>query len=78
MGIIVLLLLLASRDRLAALYLVQALTCLGLSLAVLFVDRPVLLCALHVGSALVYGGIAVAHGSPVRKGQDAPGLNHGS
>ena len=78
MGVIALLFLLARRDRLAALYLAQALTCLGLSLAVLLVDRPMLLCALHVGSALVYGGIAVAHGSPMRRGRDVLKTNDGS
>jgi hypothetical protein len=82
MCLILLLFVVARHDRLAAFYLIQALTCLGLSLAVLFVERPVLVCVLHLASAAVYGAIAAAHVGPVaawtRTGNAMPGTSGGT
>jgi hypothetical protein len=82
MCLIILLFLLARRELLAAFYLFQALAILGLSLAVLFGDRPVLVCLLHLSSATLYGLIALAHAGPIhewlRTGRFAPGNGSGS
>ena len=49
MSLILLLAWLSGCDRLVAFYLIEALICLGLALAALLIDHPVLICLLYAG-----------------------------
>ncbi len=61
MCLILLLVLLARRDRLASCYMIQALTCFGLAAAALSGDRPMLVGSLHIALASTYVTIAASH-----------------
>jgi hypothetical protein len=79
MCLFLLLFLLARRAPIAALYLLQALATLAVSLAVLFGERPVLVCVMHLVLTCGYIGFAFVHAGRghewLRMGRAGPGAD---